>query len=146
MVKEIELKKEYKFMYENFIISSQHELYLLLEESNGIIDALKFNFSIYKYGYPNDEALGAHPLAKFGLKWYSFFEVENSPWIEELKVANRVHHRHEDSLYKDRKHYTVTFKDVTLDVITSSPFEVVELTRNDIIRFVNEQIDYLNVD
>jgi len=145
-VKEIQLQKEYRFMYENFIISSQQILYLLVEENNGVVDALKFNFSIYKYGYPNDEALGAHPMAKFGLKWYSLFEVENSPWIEELKNSNRVHHRHSDSLYKDRKHYIVTFKDVTLDVITSSPYEEVTLTKDEIIGFVSQQLAYLNAD
>ena len=44
-VREISLKKEYKFMYWNFLISSQHDLYLLLEEENGVIDTLKFDFT-----------------------------------------------------------------------------------------------------
>ena len=80
---EIKLKKDYRFMYENFLISGQQELYLMLEENNGIIDLLKFNFKVYKYGYPNDEAMGSHPMAKFGLGFYGLFEVLNSPWRSE---------------------------------------------------------------
>jgi hypothetical protein len=133
-------------MYENFIISSQQELYLLLEENDGIFDTLKFDFSVYKYGYPNDEVLGAHPLAKFGLTWYGFFEVTNSPWINELKVANRIHPSHNDSFYNNRKHYIVTFKDVTLDVITSEPFEEVKLTKEQVLEFISKQLDYLKID
>lgn len=78
-VREVTLKKEYRFMYENFIVSSQQNLYLLLEEDNEIIDALKFNFLIYKFGYPNDEVLESHPMYKFGLSFYGLYEVINSP-------------------------------------------------------------------
>ena len=54
-VTKLTLSKEYKFMYENFIISTLQELYLLLVNHGKQIDALKFKFIIYKYGYPNDE-------------------------------------------------------------------------------------------
>jgi len=145
-VKEISLKKEYKFMYENFVISSQRELYLLLARNNDIVDALKFEFKIYKFGYPNDEALGAHPMAKFGLGFYGFFEVKNSPWIDELRNLNRAaHERHTDSMYSNYRHYIARFKDVTLDVI-SRPFEEVQLTSDDIFKLVKQQLDYLKVD
>lgn len=43
-----------------------------------------------RFGYPNDEALGGHPLAPHGLKPYDIFEVINSPWIVELATINEV--------------------------------------------------------
>lgn len=41
-------------------LNSQHELFLLLKKRDDHIDALKFDFLVYKYGYPNDEV--GHPL------------------------------------------------------------------------------------
>ena len=58
-VVEVVLRKNYRFMYENFVIATQGDLYLLLEKSGGMVDALKFDFSIFKYGSPNDEVAGA---------------------------------------------------------------------------------------
>lgn len=54
----------------------------------------------------NDEGLGKHPYAKYGLKWYSFNEVSDSK--ESLGwSALRA------------RHWVVTFKDVTLDVLAT---------------------------
>jgi hypothetical protein len=80
-----------------------------------------------RHGYPNDEALGAHPLAKHGLKFYDVFEVEHSPLIEELKQRNSIHPRHSDALFAKDRHWVFTFQDETLDVISSDAptFEVV---------------------
>ena len=62
-------------MYENFVVSRQQNFYVLLEESNNKIDALKFDPIIYKYGYPIDEV--SHPLSKYGLGFYGLFKVDN---------------------------------------------------------------------
>jgi hypothetical protein len=77
-------------------------------------------FLQFTHGYPNDEALGAHPLGKFGLKFYDVFEVSGSPVIEELKKRNRVHPRHTDSLFDRYRHWIFTFQDETLDVISGA--------------------------
>jgi hypothetical protein len=141
-VNEIKLRKDYKFMYENFLISGQADLYLLLEESEGLIDTLRFNFLIYKYGYPNDEAIGAHPMAKYGLGFYGFFEVLNSPWIIELQNSNGIHPKHNMSMYNGYKHYIARFKDVTLDVICSK-MEELRLTKGQLIEIVNKEIEFI---
>lgn len=127
-------------MYENFIISTQHELYLLLDESNGTVSALKFDFLIYKYGIPNDEGLGAHPMAKFGLGFYGLYQVDNSPWIIELNDARPIKTY---DLFEGCTHYIVTFKDVTLDVISKKGFQEVNLTINKIGDLIKLQISYL---
>lgn len=139
-IKEVKLKKEYAFMYENFVVSSQQVLYVLLEESNDKIDALKFDVVIYKYGYPNDEV--SHPLSRFGLGPYGFYEVINSEWIKEIRNNNRSHPRHADSLFERDKHYVARFKDVTVEIICSK-FEEVQLAKEDLISFVTEQTSYL---
>ena len=66
-VVEVPLRKGYRFMYKNFLISTQQDLYLLLEKNGATVDALKFDFTIFKYGSPNDEARGGHPLSAHGL-------------------------------------------------------------------------------
>lgn len=139
-VKEITLKKHYRFMFENFVISSQRELFLLLEENDGVIDSLKFNFSIYKYGYPNDEV--GHPLMKFGLGFYGFYEVFNSPWIEDIKINNRSHPSHSDDAFKRKRHFIAKFKDVTLEVIADK-YEEVQITKDEFINIVKKEIEYI---
>jgi hypothetical protein len=141
----VKLSRDYKFMYDNFLISSQHELYLLLQERGGQVDTLKFDFSIYKFGYPNDEAMGAHPLAKFGLGFYGLFEVLNSPWIKEICEANRIHSRHDDKMFEDVRHYIARFKDVTLDILCRK-MEETQLTKERIIELVDKEIGFLKTD
>ena len=141
-VTEIKLSKDYKFMYENFVISTQNELYLMLEEKNGLINVLKFSFLIYKYGYPNDEGLGVHSMAKYGLRWYGFYHVVNSIWINEL---NEKRPKVSYDIFADREHYIITFKDVTLDII-SDKFEEVTLTNEQIYSLIKLQISYLTTD
>ncbi|HEY3405590.1 MAG TPA: hypothetical protein VGK59_19540, partial [Ohtaekwangia sp.] len=141
----VKLSKDYKFMYENFLISTQQELYLLLQAHGGLIDALKFNFKIYKFGYPNDEAIGAHPLTKFGLGFYGLFEVLNSPWTNEMCEANRIHPRHEDSMFNDVRHYIARFKDVTLEILATK-LEEVQMPSDKVIELVNKEIEFLKTD
>jgi len=142
VVTELQLRKKYRFMYENFVINTQRELYLMLEENNGIVEAIKFNFLIYKYGIPNDEGLGAHPMAKFGLGFYGFYHVANSTWIAELKEQRP---KTNYDLFSGFDHYIVTLKDVTIDII-SKEFQEVELTKEEIHELTNLQLSYLTTD
>lgn len=102
---------------------------LLVMEHNTDANAdslLEFYVLVFKgvisahIGSPNDEALGGHPLAKCGLTWYQFHEVFNSPLIAELEHRNRAHHRHDAALYENNKHYIITFKDETFEVVCTS--------------------------
>ncbi|WP_395005392.1 hypothetical protein [Undibacterium sp.] len=75
--------------------------------------------SVFTYGYPNDEALPGHPLIGFGLEYYSFNVIENSPRIEEMKKQNAVRFPDSGWLWDKRKHFIVTFQDDTLEVVCS---------------------------
>ncbi len=88
----------------------------------GATAMLRFEGVLYYYmGYPNDEALQAHPLYKYGLKHYHFHLVSDSPLIEELDKRNRVHRQHVVGSYRCRfRHWILTFHDETLEVIARS--------------------------
>jgi hypothetical protein len=76
--------------------------------------------SSFRFGAPNDEALGGHPLAKFGLRPYSAHRVENSPLIAELEQQNSVHPRHDKTRFMESKaHYIFTFQDSVLECVAN---------------------------
>jgi hypothetical protein len=142
VVKEIQLNRRYSFMYENFIVSTQHDLYLLVERSGEDLHALKFEFAIFRYGYPNDEVRGGHLLMKFGLRWYGFYQVENSPWVREIMVANRIHPMHRDEMFSQDKHFIVCFKDVMLEVICTK-YEEVTIKESTLFEIIQKELSYL---
>jgi hypothetical protein len=55
----------------------------------------------------NDEGLGKHPCASAGLKWYAFNEVIGSQESARWRVLNP-------------RHWVVSFKDNTLDVLAKN--------------------------
>lgn len=138
---EIELEKHFRFMYSNFIVSSQHNLYLLLAKTEELVDVIEFDFSVYKYGYPNEEV--GHPLMKFGLGFYGLFEVQNSKWIEELRLNNSTHPSHNDSFYQSKRHFVAKFKDVTLEVIANN-YELKQVSKSFFNDFIDNEIDALD--
>jgi hypothetical protein len=141
-VVKITLQKNYDFMYENFVVATQHDVYLLLEKHGDTIDILHFDSANMKYGRPNDEARGAHPLVRYGLGFYGLFEVENSPWIKEMMLANRVHPSHSDSLFDGEKHYIACFKDVMLEVACRS-YEEKQMPMSEINSLIHTQVENL---
>ena len=72
----------------------------------------------YTMGYPNNEALQAHPLYGSGLEFYEFHVIEDSPLIADLDRRNQVHERHVPGAYIKRfRHWIITFHDQTLEVV-----------------------------
>lgn len=71
-----------------------------------------------KFGYPNDEALGGHPLYKRGLKAYGVFEVLGSSWIRQMTEQNRICFPH--TVDSKERHFIFTFHDSTFECIADS--------------------------
>ncbi|QYM77716.1 hypothetical protein K0B96_10305 [Horticoccus luteus] len=71
-----------------------------------------------RFGYPNDEALPGHPLYRYGLGDYDFFEVSSSPWMEEVRAQNRVSFPKFDM--PARKHFIVTAHDESFECLADS--------------------------
>ncbi|ODW54628.1 hypothetical protein BBL88_12100 [Vibrio parahaemolyticus] len=139
---ELDLSHEYKFMYENFVIATQSDTYLLLEQRNELIHALKFLGATIRYGSPNDEGRGAHPLTKLSSLLYGFYEVKHSPWIREQMIGNRQHPRHSDDLFLNKKHFIVCFKDVMFEA-TCRDYELVTLSKEEITDLVINEMNEL---
>ena len=70
-----------------------------------------------KFGYPNDEALGGHPLYEKGLSAYSIFEVRNSSWNKLLAEYNLAAFPNPLSPERHSRHFIVTFHDSTLECL-----------------------------
>ena len=71
--------------------------------------------SVTKFGYPNDEALGGHPLYKHGLEAYGVFEVLCSSWIRQMTEQNRVCFPHTSD--SKNRHFIFTFHDSTFECV-----------------------------
>ncbi len=76
-------------------------------------------YRAYYSGPPNDEALSGHPLASKGLRSYSAFLVESSPWIKVLEKMNQVHPSHTARLFSDLRHFVFTFHDSVFECIAA---------------------------
>lgn len=74
---------------------------------------------MHMFGYPNDEALGAHPLYNRGLQFYGVFEIKNSSWVRNVERMNSVHPDHSkvQERYLAKKHLIFTFHDSTFECI-----------------------------
>lgn len=143
VVNEVWLSRRYRFMYENFVIATQNETFLVMERGGDQVHAIRFDSPNIRYGAPNDEARTAHSLAKYGLGLYGLFEVKNSPWLKESVAANWIHPRHSDSLFAGRRHFIACFKDVMLEVQCCN-MEEVTMTSSQIFDLITNQIRHLN--
>jgi hypothetical protein len=75
---------------------------------------------IFKFGYPNEEAISGHKLYKVGLKPFGFYEIQHSNWIKKIEKANRVHPYHKKKVFFNKRHYIFPFHDSTLEVVADS--------------------------
>jgi len=140
----VDLNKKFRFLYSNFVTSSQTKLHLILTKRENILDVIEFDlFFVYKFGYPNDEV--SHPLTKYGLGNYGFFEVQNSEWIEQLRQNNSSHSSHSDSIYNDLRHFIAKFKDVTLEIIADD-FELKTIKQDELIAETIRELNNLDND
>lgn len=110
------------------------------------IYTVEFNSpSIYKFGSPNDEVLSGHPYYKFGLKWYSFSEVINSDWIEQIKNINKVHSNFKEESWEKRRHFIIPFHDETFECIAEG-YEIIKEVGSPEKKFLELVEKYIKVE
>ena len=90
---------------------------VLIYRGCGVVVAY-IDCTITRFGYPNDEALGGHPLYAKGLQPYGVFEVHGSSWPAELEAQNR--RVFPDSHSFDYRHLVFTFHDSTFECLAST--------------------------
>jgi hypothetical protein len=69
-----------------------------------------------KFGYPNDEALGGHPLSAKGLDNYGIYEVLNSSWIAEQAKQNQVCFPERTNI-SGKRHFIFVFHESVLECL-----------------------------
>ena len=75
----------------------------------------------HTFGYPNDEALGGHPLYSPELHFYAFNQVVDSPYLQELARRNAVSFPDRPTGFTELKHWLIPFHDETLEIIGGTP-------------------------
>ena len=74
------------------------------------------------YGFPNDEAMGGHPLADRGYDGYAVYEVLNSSWIRHLDQIEREGYSGKPILLFGRaSHLIFGFHDSTFECVCREP-------------------------
>lgn len=92
--------------------------YSLADEAEERHAVFRIDFSMLKFGYPNDEALPGHRYAQWGLAYYNAYEVFGSEWIAEIRAANRVAFPNFDGHFAELRHFIFTFHDTTLEFVS----------------------------
>jgi hypothetical protein len=97
-----------------YVLQSEYDSFLVFDA--GQYDGERFIRSwavvtikhcmLTKFGSPNDEGLGQHPLYKRGLSFYNVYEVLNSSFVQK-----------EIGTHTDLHHWIFTFKDSTFECI-----------------------------
>jgi hypothetical protein len=88
--------------------------YYRAADDEGSIAVVRFTDLIdHRLSSINDEGLGSHPYAGAGLQFYSFNELSGSPETVRWSVLKA-------------RHWIITFKDNTLDVIAASGEVIVQ--------------------
>ncbi|HWN97204.1 MAG TPA: hypothetical protein VNT99_19390 [Methylomirabilota bacterium] len=91
---------------------------VLVYRGHGVVVAHFDGCIITQFGYPNDEALGGHPLYASGLQHYGVFEVHGSSWPAALEAQNR--RAFPDSHSFDYRHFIFTFHDSTFECLATA--------------------------
>jgi hypothetical protein len=68
------------------------------------------------YGWPNDEAAGAHPLFKGAV--YGLYEIPASPWFDWLVTQNRF--AFPELRWSTRRHFVVTGHDSSFNCLAET--------------------------
>jgi hypothetical protein len=92
-------------------------------------------FSVFKFGYPNDEALSGHRYASLGLGYYCAHEVVGSEWIEEIREANLASFPDSNYALAELRHFIFAFHDTTLEFV-SRETPIPELTGDELFEAV----------
>jgi hypothetical protein len=100
------------------VVASELSTFLMFNSADGAVVLVELIRAIKsQFGYPNDEALGGHPLYQSGLKHYGVFEVENSSWLEQTRKQNAVCFPNADRWGKNLHHFVFTFHDSTFECL-----------------------------
>ncbi len=144
-VKELDLSFEMDVGAPNPMIFSDESDLLVLFYVSGQKDtemtlALFRNYASYKFGLPREDCIPNHPLYKYGLERFGFFEAGDSSWIKEIKKINKEDHAFSKEYFDNLKHYIFTFHDSTFECV-SKDFSIHKLAGKSKIEIINKAFE-----
>jgi hypothetical protein len=80
----------------------------------------------HRFGGPNDEVFGGHPLTGRGFGGYGAYLVQNSRWIALQRTINGVHDNYDPYRWNQYEHYLLAFHDDMFECIAEG-YRTVEL-------------------
>ena len=93
------------------------------------------------FGLPNDEAISGHPLAKHGLKPYSYFEVMGSSLIKAMEKINKIHPSHNKAKFMEgKRHFVFSFHDSLFECVAHDfTLTILEGTSSDALEIMTSK-------
>jgi hypothetical protein len=107
------------------VIWNERDAFVRFFTNNEKAIIVKFKSADCRFGSPGDETISGHPYYKIGMESYSFYELINSDWIDQIIKIDSIHPSHNPERWKDYKHYILTFHDSIFECIAKG-FEVKE--------------------
>jgi hypothetical protein len=106
---------------EPLVVSFLNKIYLIYKINHRVpgtpvedLAIITFQGTNYRRGWPNEQGLNKHPLAKNGLNAYTISEVINSSWIKQIIEYNS---HNPSEIYKTLRHFIFAFHDSMFECI-----------------------------
>ena len=116
------------------VLANEHYVYLIFfVEDSSVQDAenspfnrvpvdqicsIRFNkYAQYKFGRPNDETLEGHYYYDLGLEPFTFQEVIDSDWVDDLRELDALDPMHDTQHWDQQRHIIIPLKDTCFEVI-----------------------------
>jgi hypothetical protein len=96
---------------------------------------------LFKFGYPNDEALPGHPLYRHGFEGIAVYEVRQSSWIAEAARQNCIKFPESDPSRWRLRHFLFSFHESTLELLGSGMD--VSISNEPLAEILHEMQDWL---
>jgi hypothetical protein len=119
------LALQLSYFSDDFSFIRQFSVPNVARAGDGFVVDILFDLPLWhSFGYPNDEALGGHPLYQRGLRFYQPHLIGNSSTIERFHRQNLVSFPDTGNLWSDCRHLIFTFKDETFECVFNGPLTI----------------------
>jgi len=95
------------------------------QEDSQVIAVCFRDYVKYSFGSPNNELLGVHPYSLMGIGANSFYEMKDSPLVEEQRNLAKKHPYYDNERWNGYRHFIITFHEKMFECVAMG-FEVKE--------------------
>ena len=98
----------------------------------------------HRFGGPDEDLIPAHPLYQRGLTGYGAYLIENSAWVEQLKLLSSHQEEYGADFLSDTRHYFLHFHDEMFECLAGS--HQIEVKKTDFATALKHATDQLWTD